>query len=55
MVRIVTGTGTNSQVKNWPKLFWTNPEGEYRITFPAATGVYDFIGAADKIGIAAAI
>ncbi|KAI5115455.1 hypothetical protein M0805_001278 [Coniferiporia weirii] len=32
--------------------YWTNPEGEARVTFPAAEAVYDWLGASDKIGVA---
>ncbi|KAH8115116.1 hypothetical protein DFH11DRAFT_1508196 [Phellopilus nigrolimitatus] len=32
--------------------YWTNPEGEARVTFPASKAVYDWLGASDKIGVA---
>ncbi|KAL5498115.1 hypothetical protein ACEPAH_2245 [Sanghuangporus vaninii] len=32
--------------------YWTNPEGEARVTFIAAKAVYDWLGVGDKIGVA---
>ncbi|THH02311.1 hypothetical protein EW145_g6763 [Phellinidium pouzarii] len=32
--------------------YWTNPEGEARVTFLASKAVYDWLGASDKIGVA---
>lgn len=30
----------------------TNPEGEARVTFPAAKAVFDFLGVGEKVGVA---
>ncbi|KAL5478692.1 hypothetical protein ACEPAI_1969 [Sanghuangporus weigelae] len=32
--------------------YWTNPEGEAEVTFPATKAVFDFLGVGDKVGVA---